>query len=98
MKLMILLSMLSFSVFGSVESARPLITLSTFPTQVQVRINNYSNFDYTCSGPVYMTLANGSRRTQYYFGRIQANRSDWKVIYPGGLDRIVYARHAIFCR
>lgn len=98
MKLIILLLSLSFSVFGEVHSTRPMIFLTTFSYQVQVRVNNYSNDDYTCSGQVYMNLTDGSMVSRYYFARVYANSSDWKVIYPPATaEKITYARHSIFC-
>ncbi len=95
---MIFLFVLSTSVFASAKVLKPLITLSTFPYQVHVRVQNFSNQDYTCSGQIYMNLSDGSVSSRHYYARVFAHSSDWKAIYPTGVGaQITYARHSVFC-
>lgn len=82
----------------SEEKLRPWPRLTIYPTSVDVNINNFDDFDYTCSGNVYMYYQSGRQEVQYYYNKIYARTSDYRSFRNYNYnDRIVSANHTINC-
>lgn len=65
---------------------------------VDLTINNFTDDDYSCSGPIYIRYASGARDTEYYYGRIYARQTEYRMFYSRrSQDRITSAFDSIFC-
>lgn len=94
MKNIILLMLLSTTVFGQVIFPRVI----TFPNQVQLTINNYTQKDQRCSGSVFIYHMSGRFESRYYFNTLYRGMSDFKYYYNfNNSDPFRNAHHSISC-
>lgn len=76
----------------------PLISLNYFQNNVDVTITNFEDFDYLCSGFIYMTLQSGTQDMRSYHEHVFArstNFQNFRTFHYN--DRIVSAYHTIRC-
>lgn len=80
------------------ENMTPWPRVTAWSQGVDLRINNYSDDDYSCSGPIYIRYNSGRTDTEYYYGRVYARQMDYRYFYNrSSQDRIVSAHESIFC-
>ena len=98
-KIFIVLSIL-FSMSALAEA-----TVSVWPRvynngrSVQVQVWNNTNRGVNCSGPIYMTMEDGTTDHEYYFDYVSARFSSYRTVYPRDFNaRIDRVHHSIWCR
>ena len=78
------------------KSVFPRVTV--WPNGVDLRINNFTDDDFSCSGPIYIRHQSGKTSTEYYFGRVYSRANEYRY-FPNRdfRDNLVSAYHSIFC-
>ncbi len=94
MKLITMLMLLS--AFSFAQSLYP--RLVTFPNQVQLSINNYTDKDQRCSGSVFIYHQSGRFESRFYSSTIYRGMSDYEYYYNfNNQDPYRNAHHSIRC-
>ena len=76
----------------------PQIRLTYFQNNVDVTVTNFDDYDYLCSGYVYMTLQSGRQESRYYYKQVYARSNDYQNYRTYNYnDRIINAYHNINC-
>jgi hypothetical protein len=92
----LLYSSLSFSQTEDKSMLWPRLTV--WPSGVDLQIQNFTQFDYSCSGTIYMTHQSRRISTEYYFGRVYSRGFELRRFYNRYInDRIISAHHNIYC-
>ncbi len=66
---------------------------------VQVQVWNHTDNAVNCSGPIYMTMEDGTTDHEYYFDYVSPRFSSFRTIYPHDFNaRISHVSHSIWCR
>jgi hypothetical protein len=93
MKLFLLLLM-SFAASAQVIFPR----IVTFPNQVQLTINNYTQKDQRCSGSIFIYHMSGRFESRFYSNTIYKGMSDFRT-YPNFnyQDPFRNAHHSVNC-
>lgn len=84
--------------FGAEPSKSLWPRLSVWSTGVDLRIDNYTEDDYSCSGMIYITHESGKQSNEYYFGRVYSRGHEYRYFMNRYYnDRIRNAHHSIYC-
>ena len=99
-KLLLLLA--SIFMFNTLTFADDKMTpwprVTAWSNGVDLTIDNYSDDDYNCSGPITIRYASGVSDSEYYFGRVYARSTEHRYFYNRRpRERILSAYDSIFC-
>jgi hypothetical protein len=100
MKLVLVSLLLLCSVFSFAEDEKVQLwpRVTAWSHGVDLRIDNFTEKDFSCSGPIYIYHISGRYTTEYYFGRVYSRFNEYRHFSNRTFgDRIVSARHSIFC-
>jgi len=96
MKTIILTATLLFATSSMAQVIFPRVI--TFPNQVQLTINNYSQKDIRCSGSVFIYSQSGRFDSRFYSNTLYRGMSDYKYYYNfNNNDPFRNASHSINC-
>lgn len=94
MKNLVLFLLLTGTAFGQAIFPR----LITFPHQVQLSINNYTQQDQRCSGSIFIYHMSGRFESRFYSNTLYRGMSDYKYYYNfNNTDPFRNAHHSISC-
>lgn len=87
----------STSVFAQSVYVHPVIFNMGNSAQVQIQNNTDSNID--CSGPVYLHTQKGGMEYNHYFEFIRKGSFSMRTYYLRNFqDRLSFTTHSIYCR
>lgn len=100
--LFITITLLSTFTFANTDTEKSPETLwpriTVWPNGVDLKIQNYTQDDYSCSGNIYITHQSGRRGTEYYYGRVYARMYETRYFSNRQYnDPIRNAQHTIRC-
>lgn len=98
----LLLIIVSAFMFTSVSMAEDKMTpwprITAWSFGVDLTITNYSDDDFSCSGPIFIRYSDGTSDSEYYFGNVYARATERRYFYSRrSRARIVSAYDSIFC-
>ena len=96
--LTLLCSLNAFAIDNSSPKANVWVRLMVWPNSVDLTLDNYSNEDARCSGPVYIYNESGRMEIQHFYGDVYARSQTYRrFVNYDYRDRITSAHHSIFC-
>lgn len=96
-KFVLLALMLSTSVFAA-KNGVIFPQVYNFRYNVQIQVWNHTEKTVTCSGPINLTMEDGTYQSEYYFDSVTPRFTSYRTIYGrvSGVD-ISHVQHSIMC-